>query len=66
MADVLKQDCKERVALELMYQIDTKTIDGVTAEQRKTREYWLTLYEQCIDVVCRLDAKTALSKAQIK
>jgi hypothetical protein len=41
----IKDDSKSRVALDLMEYISRRE-DGKDAE-KKTRDYWLTLYSQC-------------------
>lgn len=40
----LENDSKARVAFDLMEKIATRTADD---NQKKSKEYWLTLYRQC-------------------
>ena len=46
----LNNDSKFRVALELTYRIATAEVNS-KKEERKEREYWLSLYEQCREIV---------------
>ncbi|HEY0430100.1 MAG TPA: hypothetical protein VGC76_20115 [Pyrinomonadaceae bacterium] len=71
MADMtvdLEQNSKYRVAMDLAQAIhNAENFDGTQVtfvEHNKAREYWLTLYDQCLDIVKSRQVEMVINKVK--